>query len=168
MMNSYEQEQREADVARSKDAAWKPACTEVGSIQVGDSRKPGALKNFCLDAEGNILAAFAPDEAGAKNKPGIRVYSPKGELQKTLPLEFKAGAICVAKDGSIFAAGDGKVVKLDASGKVLASAASPVANEPAAQGGNGPNEHQPREEARRGDRPSGDRSGCVHGGSGAE
>jgi hypothetical protein len=130
MMNSYEQEQREADAARAKDAAWKPACTEVGLIQVGDSKKPGALKNFCLDAEGNILAAFAPDETSAKNKPAIRVYSPKGELQRTLPLEFKAGAICVAKDGTIFAAGDGKLVKLDASGKVLASAASPVASEP--------------------------------------
>jgi hypothetical protein len=130
MMNSYEQEQREADAARAKDAAWKPACTEVGVIQIGDSKKPGALKNFCLDADGNILAAFAPDGTGAKNQPGIRIYSPKRELQRTLPLEFKAGAICVAKDGSIFAAGEGKVVKLDASGKVLASAASPVASEP--------------------------------------
>src|SRR6185503_3683666 len=54
----------------------------------------------------------------------------KGQLLNTLPLEIKPGAICVAKDGSIFVAGDGRVLKLDATGKVLASASSPVANVP--------------------------------------
>lgn len=117
----YEAQMKAAAAARAKDPAWKPACAEVGLIQIGDSKKPGALKNFCLNSEGNLLACF-----GA----GIRVYSPKGELLKTLPLEIQPGAICVAKDGSIFAAGDGRVLKLDANGKVLASAASPVANEP--------------------------------------
>ena len=55
-------------------------------------------------------------------------------MLKTLPLEIKPGVICVAKDGSIFVAGDGRVLKLDAAGKVLASAASPVANEPVSIG----------------------------------
>src|SRR5439155_9070222 len=90
----------------------------------------GALKNFCLNAEGNILACVVAREGGGKGAASIRVYSPKGEMLKTLPLEIKAGAICVAKDGSIFVAGDGKILKLDATGKVLASAPSPVANEP--------------------------------------
>jgi hypothetical protein len=40
----------------------------------------------------------------------------------------------VAKDGSIFVAGDGRVLKLDAAGKVLASATSPVAKEPVSIG----------------------------------
>jgi hypothetical protein len=93
----------------------------VDLIQIGDKKKPGTLRNFCLDAEGNILACFGK---------AIRVYSPKGELLKTLPLEIQPDAICVAKDGSIFAAGDGRVLKLDATGKALASAASPIANDP--------------------------------------
>src|SRR6266581_9675814 len=130
MMSGYDAEQRAAAAARGKDASWKPSCSEVGLIQVGNSKQPGALKNFCLNAEGNLLVCFAPKETGAKNAPGIRVYSPKGELLNTLPLEIKPAAICVAKDGSIFVAGDGRVLKLDASGKVLASAASPVAKEP--------------------------------------
>ena len=134
MMGSYEAQQKAAAAARAKDPAWKPSCDEVGLIQIGNSKQPGALRNFCLNAEGNILACFAPNEpaksGGAKNAPGIRVYSPKGELLKTLPLEIKPGAICVAKDGSIFVAGDGQVLKLDATGKVWASAASPVANVP--------------------------------------
>jgi hypothetical protein len=136
VMNSMAASSREATeaAAREKDPAWRASCNEVGLIQVGDSRKPGALKNFCLNAEGNILACFAPNETAkssdTKNAAGIRVYSPKGELLKTLPLEIKPGAICVAKDRSIFVAGDGQVLKLDPTGKVLASAASPVANEP--------------------------------------
>jgi len=134
MMSSYEAQKKAAAAAREKDAAWKPACDEVGLIQVGDSETRGALKNFCLNAEGNILTCFAPKDSAksdAKNAPGIRVYSPKGELLRTLPLDIKPGAICVAKDGSIFVAGDGQVLKLDANGKVLASAASPVAGVPA-------------------------------------
>ncbi len=118
-----------AAAAREKDSGWKPACSEVGVIQIGNGKTPGALKNFCLDAEGNILACVAPTGSGPKNAPGVRVYSPKGELLKTMPLEIKPEAICVAKDGSIFVAGDGRVLKLDANGKVLASAASPVAGE---------------------------------------
>ncbi len=130
MMSGYDAQQRAAAAAREKDAAWKPSCNEVGLIQIGDSRRPGALKNFCLNADGNLLACFAPNDGGPKNAAGIRVYSPKGELLKTMPLEISPGAICMTKDGSMFVAGDGRLLKLDAAGKVLASAESPVAKEP--------------------------------------
>ena len=112
MMSGADAQERAAAAARERDPAWKPSCAEVGLIQIGDRKRPGALKNFCLNGEGNILACFAP---------GIRVYSPNGELLKTLPLDIKPSAICVAKDGSIFVAGDGRVLKLEATGKVLAS-----------------------------------------------
>jgi hypothetical protein len=128
MMQTADPAQRAAAAARAKDPAWKAACDEVGVIQIGDSKAPGALKNFCLNGEGNILACFAPK--GGRNEPGIRVYSPKGDLLKSLPLDIKPGAISVAKNGTIFVAGEGKVLKLDALGKVLASAASPVADSP--------------------------------------
>ena len=114
--------------ARAKDPAWKPSTQEVGLIQIGDGTTRGALKNFCLNAEGNILACFAPNVAGSAS--GIRVYSPKGKLLTTFPLEIKPEVICATTDGSIFAAGDGRLLKLDAAGKVLASAASPVADLP--------------------------------------
>jgi hypothetical protein len=131
-------EERAAAAARAKDPAWKPSCAEVGLIQIGDSKQPGALKNFCLNAEGNILACFVPNDAAGsstgKNAPVIRVYSPKGELLKTLPIEIRAGVIAVSRDGSIFVAGDGRLLKLDAAGKMLASAPSPVANEPVSIG----------------------------------
>ena len=69
MMSGYDAEQRAAAVARGKDAAWKPSCSEVALIQVGDGKKPGAVKNFCLNAEGNLLACFAPKESGPKAAP---------------------------------------------------------------------------------------------------
>jgi len=120
MMQSYEQEQRAAAAARGKDAAWKPSCKEVTLIQIGS---PGALKNFCLNQDGNILACYAGGKASdSKNASGLRVYSPKGELLKTLPLEIQPEAVCVGADGTIFAAGQGRLLKLDATGKVLASA----------------------------------------------
>lgn len=124
----YEAEQRAAAASREKDPSWQPSCAEVGLIQVGNSSKPGALKNFCLNGDGNVLACFAP-AAGNEESPAIRVYSPKGELLKTFPLEIRPGAICIAGDGSMFVAGDGKVLKLDRHGNVVASAVSPVAGE---------------------------------------
>jgi hypothetical protein len=134
MMNNAAEEQRAAAAARAKDPAWKPACAEAGVIQIGNSKQPGALKNFCLNAEGNILACVGPvgtnKTAQGRSTQGILVYSPGGKLLKTMPLEIKPGAIAVGKDGSIFVAGDGRLLKLDPTGKVLASAASPVAAEP--------------------------------------
>ena len=119
-----DEESRGAAAARAKDPAWKPSTEEVDPIQIGDSKTRGALKNFCLNAEGNILACFAG------HAPGIRVYSPEGKLLNTFPLDIKPAVICAATDGSIFVAGDGQLLKLDAAGKVLASAASPVAAAP--------------------------------------
>ena len=131
-LRAADEESREAALARAKDAGWKPSARETGSIKLGDSK--AVLKNFCLNAEGNILACVAPNatakNGSAETASGIRVYSPDGKLLKTLPLEIKPSAICVTKDGSIFVAGDGRLLKLDAAGKVLASAASPVAAVP--------------------------------------
>jgi len=121
----YEAEQRAAAAARAKDAAWKPSAKEIATIKVSEGGTVGALKNFCLDKHGNVLACYAP-EAG---KSAIRVYSPDGKLLKSLPVEIAPTAICVGVDETIFVAGSGRVLKLDATGKVLASGLSPVASQ---------------------------------------
>lgn len=131
-------EERAASAARAKDPAWKPAAAEVAAIRVGNGKPAGALTNFCVNAEGNILACYAPARGGSsqtstsQDGAGIRVYSPDGKLLKTMPLEIAPNAICIAKDGSIFVAGSGKVLKLDAEGKVLISVESPTARVPVA------------------------------------
>ena len=130
MMSNSAAEQQAAAVAQGKDAAWKPSCKEVSVIQVADPRDPTALRNFCLDHDGNLLVCFGAtgETSDPKKASGLRVYSPKGELLKSMPLPIKPDAVCVASDGSIFAAGEGRLLKLDATGKVLASADSPVAH----------------------------------------
>ena len=117
----YEQERRQAAESRKNDSSWAPKTKEVALIQVGDKNSPGSLKNYCLNKDGNILALLGNE---------IRVYSADGKLVKKIPTEIKAGAICVGKDDNIFIGGEGKVFKLSPEGKVLASAASPVASEP--------------------------------------
>jgi hypothetical protein len=131
MMGDYEAQERAAAAVRAKDTAWKPSCKEINLIQITDRGTPAALKNFCLGKDGNILACFAgaAKSSDPKKASGIRVYSPKGELVKTLPLEIAPEAICVASDGSIYAAGEGRLLKLDDTGKVLVSVESPVAKE---------------------------------------
>ena len=66
-----------------------------------------------------VQPAGPPAETPGQGAPGIRVYSPKGELLKTLALEIHPQAICVGKDDSIFVAGEGRVLKLDPTGGSL-------------------------------------------------
>ncbi len=136
---SYQAELRAAAERRAKDPAWKPACGEVATIQIGDPDRPGALRNYCLNRAGEILACFTPSRArphGAaavagpsSAEPGmIRVYSPDGELRHTWPLNIQPEAAAVADDDTIYVGGSGQLLKLDPSGRVLARAETPVAN----------------------------------------
>ena len=49
-------------------------------------------------------------------------------------VEQKLQAICVGRDGAIFAAGSGRILRLDHAGKVIASAVSPVTDAPVVMG----------------------------------
>lgn len=129
-----------AEKARAGDPAWKPACQEVAVIQVGEKGKGGALHNYCLNRDGNLLACWGGDYVRYEMEPGkdtakeiavkqpaeIRVYSPDGKLLQTWSTPTKPQAICVHSDGTIYVGGGGKVHKLDATGKVLASVPSPT------------------------------------------
>lgn len=130
----YEIQLKADEAARSKDPKWKPAFEQIDTIRVGKPGSQGALANFCLNAQGQILVCWAPGKAqnavNGSGKPGIRVYSPKGELVRTIPLDIEPSAICTGPEGSLFVAGDGRIIRLDSAGKVMASAASPVADLP--------------------------------------
>jgi hypothetical protein len=131
----YTAQLREAAKARAKDPAWKPSCTEVDLIRVGDGKRAGALRNFTLDPEGHILACVAPprvepgEPEATEPAAGIRVYTSAGKLLRTLPLPIKPDAIAVGQDGTLFVGGGGRFLKLDPAGNILASAPSPVAHE---------------------------------------
>lgn len=126
---SYQDQQREEADQRAKDPKWKPKMVEVAQLRIGDIGSPGSLKNFCLDGEGNILACFAGGKAD-KKEGSVGLYTPKGALLKKMPITINPQAIGVSTDGSIFVAGDGKLLKLDKEGKTVASVDSPVVNIP--------------------------------------
>jgi hypothetical protein len=123
-MDSYEQQLKKEEEARNADPAWKPSHKETAVIKVNEgARQQATLNNFCLNADGNVLACCS----GQKNE--IRVFSPEGKLVKSWPLEFRPEAICVADDSTVIVAGVGHIAKLDQEGKVLLAAASPQMSE---------------------------------------
>jgi hypothetical protein len=132
-------EQPKKRESQETDPAWKTTHEQTAVIKISKDGKPLPLNNFCLNTDGNILAAcggerieYIRDAASGNYEPKtvgepaeIRVLSPDGKLLKTWPLDFTAQAICVADDGTIFVAGGGRVAKLDQEGKVLLTKASP-------------------------------------------
>lgn len=125
-------------------AAATPAAAEFDGTHeesgVIDIRKGGGattLNTFCVDANGNVLAACGGDQMTyaivdgkrVATKVGvgkeIRVFGTNGDHLKTWPMEITPQAVCTAPDGTVYVAGDGKIVHLDAEGKVLATVASP-------------------------------------------
>lgn len=114
-----------AAVVRDKDAAWRPSHQEIAIIRVGEGKPAGTLSSFCVGKDGNLLACWKMADAC-----GIRVFSPEGKLLKTIALPVAPGAIGVDQEGNLFVGGGGRVLKLDAQGKVLLAVDSPVAKLP--------------------------------------
>lgn len=143
IVSSSEQEQRAAEQARRSDPNWKPLLEEIQVIQLGRSPGGGSVQNYCLDREGNLLVCRGGSFSRIKDArtrateivnepPEVCVFSPAGECLKTWEQPCKLQAICVSPNGHIFAAGSGRVLRLDAEGKVVASVETPVANAPVA------------------------------------
>ena len=105
---------------------------QIGSIDVCSADKTLGLNAFCLDSSGNILAAvgkstnaYGRKEKDEKLESGVRVFSVAGEMIDYWPLDFSPQAIGYGKDDFIYVGGEGKLAKLDRSGKVVASADAP-------------------------------------------
>lgn len=118
--SSYEAELKQSAAQRGKDPTWKASTTEVALIQTGDGKRGGQLQSFCVNTDGNLLACVGKS---------VRVYSPEGKLLQTFEMPIAPTTVARAA-GHIFVAGEGKLLKLDASGKVLATTESPVAKMP--------------------------------------
>ena len=139
LVAAAQEQQRKDEEARKNDPAWRPSHEETAVIKINEGTKDSTtLHSFCLNADGNILAACGGEPIVSlrvkkleEMKPTdfqpseIRVFSPEGKRLKTWPMAFKPEAICVADDGMIFVAGAGHIAKLDQTGKVLQTADSP-------------------------------------------
>jgi sugar lactone lactonase YvrE len=114
-----------------------PSHEQTGTIVIPAGDTQLAIHTFCLDAEGRLLATcggqrleYVRGASGYEIKEvtdpaGIKVLSSSGGLLATWPLEVTPQAINVGPDGTIFAGGQGQLVKLDKNGKVLAAADAP-------------------------------------------
>ncbi len=123
----------EVDAQDNTPPAKIPGSThsQIGDIKIRGNRTGHQLQTFCLNKEGLIFAVVGPPRPygttleGKNNSAEIRVFDANGKDLRQWNVDFAVQAIAAAPNGTIFVAGNGKVAKFDADGKLLASIDSP-------------------------------------------
>ncbi len=104
--------------------------------------EPVTLNTFELDDQGNVWACVSlvnkpktkregasdvndGNEASVKAQGYILVYSPEKLLVRQIPIPFSPTAIDLDPSGTVYAAGEGKICKMTAEGKILLAATTP-------------------------------------------
>jgi sugar lactone lactonase YvrE len=110
--------------AAAEEAVVYPTHKQTLIINVNaDGLDQATLHSFCLNGDGQILAACG-------DGPGeIRVFNGDGEYVESWKVPVRPEAINLGSDGNVYVAGNGKLLRLDAQGKVLHQADSPHAAE---------------------------------------
>ncbi len=115
----------------------KPTHEFSGTIQIPKGDQNAEIRTFCLDKSGRLLVATGGTQFVYKNvdgsyqieevemPPAIVVFDGEGKLAATWKIEVTPEALAVAPDGTVYAAGLGKIVQLDATGNVLRTVESP-------------------------------------------
>lgn len=119
----------------------EPTHKQVRAFQPLHAGKPIHLNTFCLDREGNIVAAvggFSPyevqtDEASegeqteSSSAPAgfIQIYSPDWELNKELPLDFQPTAVNFDTEGNLYVGGESVLCKFSPAGDLIKRSLSP-------------------------------------------
>lgn len=115
-----------------------PTHRQSHTIEPTVDGKPIKMNTFCVDHDGNILAAcggkqttMVPTENGGYevkelNDPAcVLLLDSQGKQLGKWDLDFSPTAINTSPSGDVFVGGEGKLVHLAADGKVLASGESP-------------------------------------------
>jgi len=118
MMKAAEEARKKEEEAMKKMLAspeWQPSHKQVHVIELDTT-----LHIFCITHDGKLLA-------GCGGSPSqIRVFTPDGKLLDRWNIDVKPQAIAALPDGTIFVAGDGRIARLDHTGKVLKTADAPA------------------------------------------
>ena len=101
---------------------WEATHMQAAIIRVTDEAgEKVPLHAFCLDAQGRLLAGVGQGSGE------IRRYDAEGRLLGKWPLPVQPEALHAASDGSLYVAGEGRLLKLNAEGRVLLDRKSPQA-----------------------------------------
>jgi hypothetical protein len=124
----------------------EPTHKQVRALQPLHAGKPIHLNTFCLDREGNIVAAVGgnspyqvPDQSeatdqtettgqtavGATPAGFVQIYSPDWQLLKELPLDFQPTALNFDSAGNLYVGGESNLCKFSPAGELLAKATAP-------------------------------------------
>ncbi len=107
---------------KADDGVVRPTHKQTIIINVNaDDLPKTTLNSFCLTPDGQILAACGDTDGE------VRIFDADGAYVKSWELPVKPEAINVGSDGKIYVAGAGRLLRLDAEGKVLHEAESPHA-----------------------------------------
>ncbi|NQT39169.1 MAG: hypothetical protein HQ581_16840, partial [Planctomycetes bacterium] len=117
----YMLEGRENKIHAFGDPREVPTHQQVAILSATGEESSGRIATLCTAAGGNLLVACNGASGGE-----IRVINPEGEMVDTWKLDFAPQAINTSADGTVFVGGGGQIAKLDAQGKVLATADSPA------------------------------------------
>lgn len=109
-------------------------------IKIANSDAPCSLQTFCLSADGKVVAAVGCQPSpkagpsdnsstaaseGASTRGQLRWFEADGKAIDVWPIPIAPTALNFSKDGTLFVAGDGQLLKVDAKGKVLLTVDSP-------------------------------------------
>ncbi len=114
----------------------KPTHEQLTKITIGGGASPCSLNTFCLTTDGKLIAAVGCSQSSSRGTKTDKAAEPKaigqlrwfdgdGKALDVWSLDVAPTAVNVAPNGSIFTAGGGKLLKLDATGKVLTTADTP-------------------------------------------
>jgi hypothetical protein len=120
---------------------------QIRSLRPSHNGQPIHLNTFCLNTDGSVLACvggfggysvvIGPDGQPVTNPNAaanfVQVYSPDGELTAEWAVPFRPTAINVAKDETIYVAGEGKIARLSNKGEILTTADIPQTGDPEEQ-----------------------------------
>lgn len=111
---------------RETDITEKSTHEQVKLIKVTEGQRGLKLNTFCLTSDGNILAGCRA--ATKKNGSGtgvIREFNAAGDHLSDWKVPVDPEAINVAPDGVVLVAGDGRLFRYSASGKLIQEIAAP-------------------------------------------
>ncbi|MEM1062920.1 MAG: hypothetical protein AAGJ97_11395, partial [Planctomycetota bacterium] len=118
-----ELEAAEEFIERPAEADEGPSHIAAATHRQSETLKPdgGRISTFCLDAEGRVIAAVGD---------AVVAMSASGDVLFRTGLDFRPTAVNVDPDGTLLAAGTGRLARLSSSGEVLATASAPHIGDP--------------------------------------